>query len=608
MIDVVSLDGPFETLGLDDMAQGRLPMTIGLDSYRPPIMGATHMVSSGHYLAATAGNRILEEGGNAIDAGVASGIAINVTLPNATNFGGVAPIIIYLAASNSVVTVSGLGRWPRAASIEYFVQKAGGQIPLGILRSVVPSAADAWFTALENYGTMSFEQVVTPALKLAEIGFPLSANVRRSLGRSEKTLEGTDLSTWRSTREVFMPNGHLPQVGERLVQRDLARSFRRLIDVEKANAHKGREAAIRSARDYLYKGEMAEEMARFSQEQGGLLTLEDLKSFTVKIEEPEVGHFRDYEVYTCGPWCQGPVVAHTLQILEDDDLKALGHNSVDYIHLVSQALNLAFADRHHYYGDPEHVEVPIKGLLSKEYAKTRRSVIDMGRAYPEMPPPGEPWSHQGKSDKNLAAQRLSPVPGHQEQDTSYTCVIDRWGNAFSATPSDGLFGTPIVPGLGFLLSSRGTQSWLDPDHPSSLQPWKRPRLTPNPAIAFKDGKLFMPFGTPGGDAQCPAMVQMFLNIVEFGMNPQEAIEQPRFVPWNFPNSFWPHTYLPGRLNVEDRVSRSTIEDLSKRGHDLRVLDQWSPSMGALAGIVVDQASGALMAGADPRRDTYAIGR
>ena len=583
-------------------------MARGIDSYRPPIMGITHVVSAGHYLATAAGYRILENGGNAVDAGVASGIAINVTLPNATSFGGVAPIIIYHAATDSVVTISGLGRWPRAASIDYFMQNAGGQIPKGILRSVVPSAVDAWLTALEKYGTMTFKEVVTPALELAEQGFPLSSTAAEGLQHPEEN-HGEDSSLWPSTVAVFMPNGRPPKTGEPLVQRDLARTFRRLIEVESSNASKGREEAIRAARDYFYKGDIAAEMARFSEEQGGLLTLQDFADFSVQIESPEVGRFRDYEVFTCGPWCQGPVVAETLQMLEDDDLAALGHNSPDYIHLVTQALNLSYSDRHHYYGDPDQVEVPMKGLLSKDYTRARRSAVDMDRAFPEMPPPGEPWQYQGRSDRDPAARpQLAGRPGGQEQDTSYTCVVDRWGNAFSATPSDGLWGSPVVPGLGIQMSSRGSQNWLDPEHPSSLQPWKRPRLTPNPAIAFKDNKLFMPFGTPGGDAQCSAMVQMFLNIVEFGMSPQQAIEEPRFIPWNFPNSFWPHTYLPGRLEVEGRINGDTTAELARRGHDMHVIDDWSPNMGALSGIVVDQVSGALKAGADPRRDTYAMGR
>ena len=453
-------------------------------SSRPPVMGTTHMVSAGHPLAAAAGHRVFEEGGNAVDAGVASGIALNVVRPTSTNFGGVAPIIIYLAESDSVVTVSGLGRWPRAASIEYFERNAGGEIPMGILRTVVPSAADAWLTALEKYGTISFEQVVAPALELAEQGHPISASVLRALRSSD--------DEWPSA------------VGDLLVQKDLARTFRRLADVERANAFRGREGAIRAARDYFYRGDIAEEMAQFSREQGGLLTLEDIRDFSVKVEEPEVGRFRDYSVYTCGAWCQGPVLAETLQILEDDDLAGLGHNSPDYIHLLSQALNLAFADREHYYGDPDHVEVPMNGMLSKEYAVARRGAIDMERAFPEMPPPGDPWPHQGDSRSGAPTRRPEVrAAATREQDTSYTCTVDRWGNAFSATPSDGVGGCTVIPGLGFTLSARGTQSWLEPDHPSSLQPWKRPRLTPNPAIAFREGRLLMPFGAPGGRRPVP---------------------------------------------------------------------------------------------------------
>ena len=582
-------------------------MPVGLTTYRPPIMGTTHMVSAGHYLAAAAGSRILEEGGNAIDAGVAAGIAINVTLPHATNFGGVAPIAIYDAASDSVVTISGLGRWPRAANIGYFNEHAGGQIPTGILRTVMPAAPDAWLTALEKYGTMTFESVVTPALELAEDGFPVSAYLREGLQTTEEDHEG-GVAIWPSTREVYMPNGRVPQTGELLVQADLGRTFRRLIEAEWGASRLGREAGIRAARDRFYRGDIAEEMAAFSEEQGGLVTLQDLADFSVRVEPPVSGRFRDYAVYTCGPWCQGPVVAQTLQMLEDDDLAALGHNSVEYVHLVTQALNLAYSDRHAYYGDPDHVEVPIEGLLSKGYTRSRRADAAPA-AFPGMPEQGNPWPYQGGALRDMSPCAPAPADaGRLMQDTSYVCVVDRWGNAFSATPSDPLAGSPIVPGLGLQMSSRGSQSWLDPDHPSSLQPWKRPRLTPNPAIAFKDGKMFMPFGTPGGDTQCTSMVQLFLNVAEFGMDVQQAIEQPRFAPWNFPNSFWPHSYYPGRLDVEGRIGAEVAAGLSARGHDVNALDDWSPMMGAMSAIVVDHEAGVLKAGADPRRDSYAVGR
>ncbi len=578
-----------------------------LSSYRPPIMGTTHMVSAGHYLAASAGYRILEDGGNAVDAGVAASIAINVTLPNATNFGGVAPIAIYDAASDEVVTISGLGRWPKAANIEYFNEHHDGQIPPGVMRTVVPAAVDAWLTAIGKYGTMTFEQVVTPAMELAANGFPVSAYLREGLQTTEDDHEG-GIGLWPSTREIYMPNGRVPRAGEILVQADLARTFRRLIEAEQGASHLGREAALRAARERFYRGDIAEEMVAFSDREGGWMTMDDLADFSVKIEPPATGSFREYTIYTCGAWCQGPVVAQTLQMLEDDDLEAMGHNSAEYIHLVSQALNLAYADRHAYYGDPDLVDVPIEGLLSKGYTQSRRGDVDMMSAFPEMPEPGNPWPYQGQSRNGAPAVAMATVSGGRMQDTSYVCAVDRWGNAFSATPSDPIAPSPIVPGLGIQMSSRGSQTWLDPDHPSGLEPWKRPRLTPNPAIAFKDGKLMMPFGTPGGDTQCTLMVQLFLNIAVHGMDPQQAIEEPRFATWNFPNSFWPHTYLPGRLDLEGRIDPATAAELVGLGHDLRVLDNWTPTGGAMNAITVDHERGVLTGGADPRRDSYAMGR
>ncbi len=582
-------------------------MALGLTSYRPPIMGVTHVVSAGQYLAAAAGYRILEQGGNAVDAGVASGIAINVTLPENTSFGGVAPIIVYMAGMDEPVTISGLGRWPRAATMDHFHEEHDSQIPLGVCRSVVPAAPDAWLTALELYGTMTFEQVVTPALELAEHGYPLPERVQSAFASQAADKDGP-MWNYPSLREVFMPGDRVIEVGEKFVQKDLARTFKRLIEVEQDNAASGRERAIRAARDFFYKGEIAEEIATFMQEQGGMLTLDDLREFSVKVEPAVSGQFRDYTVYTCGPWCQGPVVAQTLQTLQDDDLSSIGHNTTDYIHLLAGALNTAFSDRDRYYGDPDFVDVPMDGLLSAGYTSSRRAEIDMAKAWQEMPPHGHPKSHQPAKHRVPAPHEAAAVGGDLT-DTSYTCVVDRWGNAFSATPSDASFWSPIVPGLGFIVSGRGSQTWLDPDHASRLEPWKRPRLTPNPAIAFKDGQLFMPFGCPGGDAQPQAMVQTFLNIVEFGMDPQAAIEAPRFTSSNFPNSFWPHAYLPGRLTVEGRIGTDVRSKLARRGHDIRVLDDWGGmAMASMSAIVVDREKGALIGAADPRRDTYAIGR
>ena len=364
--------------------------------------------------------------------------------------------------------------------------------------------------------------------------------------------------------------------------------------------------ALGAARDFFYKGEVAERMVRYSEENEGLLSMEDFAQFGVKVEKPEVGTYKDYTLYTCGPWCQGPSLIEVLQILEGVDLKAMGHNSPQYIHNLVEAIKLAFADRHDYFGDPEFVDVPMAGLLSKEYAANRRQAIDPHKAWPEMPPSGDPWLYEGK-ERPRAPVPAIPKSGAKEPDTSYTCVVDQWGNAFSATPSDGVSNTPMVPGLGMIISGRGTQSWLEPEHPSCLAPWKRPRLTPNPAIAFRNGRLFMPFGTPGGDVQVPAMAQMFLNMVEFGMNPQQAVEVPRACSWSFPNSFWPHIYEPGRLDLEGRIDKGAGRELEKLGHKVGWLQDWEAAAGALCGIMVDRERGVLIGSADPRRDSYALG-
>ena len=563
------------------------------------------MVSSGHYLATAAGYRILEQGGNATDAGVAGGIALNVALPQYTSFGGVAPIVVHDAGRQETVTISGLGRWPKAASIDYFQKHANGDIPLGVLRTVTPAAADAWLTALKLYGTMTFEQVVTPALELAEQGFPIPASLHRALA---DIWDRRAVAQWPSTLEVFFPHGNAPATGDLLVQRDLARTFHRLIQVERDNVSMGREEALQATRDFFYRGEIAGEMASFCQEQGGLLTMEDLAEFQVKLEPPARGSYKDIEVYTCGPWCQGPVTIETLHILEGYDLKAMCHNSPEYLHTLLEALKLSFADRHSYYGDPDFVDVPLEGLLSKAYAAERRAAIDSGEACPEMPHAGDPWPHQGMERPTTSVMHPVAMAGRLEEDTSYVCVVDRWGNAFSATPSDSLGGTPVAKGLGFIISSRGSQSWLDPDHPCALAPGQRPRLTPNPAMAFKDGKVWMPFGTPGGDVQCQSMVQLFLNVAEFGMDLQQAIEAPRVSTWSFPNSFWPHAYNPGMVGIEGRIPASTLAELRSKGHQVDVWEDWTPRMGCLCAVEVDQQRGGLSGGADPRRDGYAMGR
>ncbi len=561
-----------------------------------------HAVSSGHGLATAAGFRMLEQGGNAIDAGVAAGIALNVVLPASTSFGGVAPILIYSASEDEVFSISGLGRWPAEASIEHFTERRGGKMEPGVERCVTPAAAGAWMTALARHGTMTFEQVVTPSLELMRNGFIVDRVLAGNLASCTEHLR-----QWPSSGAIYAPNGVPLREGERLVNPDMARTFQRLIEAERANAHLGREQAIAAARSLFYKGAIAEAIVAFVRESGGFLSMKDLADFQVGHEQPVSGSFREYQVFANGPWCQGPVFAQTLQTLAGDDLTTLGHNSADYVHLLAEALKLSFADRDAFYGDPDHVDVPINGLLDPAYAADRRGKVDHDTASPAMPAAGDPWQYEGRSQPDgYAYEPPPPVRGSAEPDTSYACAVDRWGNMFSATPSDTLSMAPVVPGLGFTPSGRGTQSWLDPNHPSALAPGKRPRLTPNALLAFKDGKPWMPFGTPGGDAQCQATLQYFLNMTAFGMTPQQAVEAPRFLTWSFPNSFWPHSYEPGRLDVEARIPEEVRAALSGRGHAVSPREEYSRGMGDVCGIAVDSATGSLAAGADVRAAARAM--
>jgi gamma-glutamyltranspeptidase/glutathione hydrolase len=554
------------------------------------------MVSSGHHLASLAGINILKKGGNAIDAGVAMGLCINVLQPEYTNFGGVAPIMLYSANEDEVISISGLGTWPENISIEAILERGGELSQDQFISSVVPSAPDAWITALDSYGTMSFSEVSESAIKLAEYGFPAYPFLINNLIRRMESLQ-----KYEYTKSVFYPSGKIPRIGDLIIQRDLARLLKRLVRIEEKNRHLGRHNALMYTRDEFYMGEIAKELVGFLQEKGGFLTLQDMANFKVRMEKPVKTMYRDIEVYCCGPWCQGPVNALALNILEGYDLVSLGHNSAEYLHVMISSLDLAFADREKYFGDPEFVDVPINELASKEYAETRRSLIDPSRTWGKMPPPGDP-----RNFKAISLDWKDPGPGAESHfpDTSYGCVIDKEGNAFSATPSD---GGRLVPGLGIGISPRGAQSWLDPNHSSSVAPGKRPRLTPNPALAMKDGEVFMAYGTPGNDSQPQTMVQVLVNIVDFKMNVQQAIEAPRFRSANFPASSWPHEYLPGRVSVEGRVPSGVLGKLRGLGYDLKVFPDYTYECGGISVVLVDKERGLLMGGADPRRENYAIG-
>ncbi|MEZ4569083.1 MAG: gamma-glutamyltransferase [Thermomicrobiales bacterium] len=326
-------------------------------SERPSIQATRFAAATGHYLATEAAMRILRLGGNAIDAGVAAGICIDVLLPDLCNFGGVAPIIVHHKESGDLVSISGLGKWGRSTNREQLARDGNGEIPAGSKRSIVPGAPDAWLTALARYGKLTFADVVQPAIELAEGGFVVYPSLERNLGQAVG-----NLSQWPSSSSIFLQNGNVRPAGTILKQKDLATTFKRMVRAEEA-AGGGRAAGVEAARDEFYKGDIGREIAEFVQSNGGTVSESDLATFRSEIEEPPHVTYEGIDVYVCGPWCQGPVLAETLNIISGFDLRGMGHNSADYIHSVAESLNLAFSDREHYYGDPEFVQVPIDRIL-----------------------------------------------------------------------------------------------------------------------------------------------------------------------------------------------------------------------------------------------------
>jgi gamma-glutamyltranspeptidase/glutathione hydrolase len=559
------------------------------------VIGSRWAVAAGHPLAAEAAARVLAAGGNAVDAGVAAGFCLGVVHPDMVSVAGVAPILVHLAASRETWEVSGVGPYPRASTREWFMTRHGGQIPAGLARTVVPAAPDAWCTALARWGTMSFADVIQASIDHAARGFPVSV-----FSAYQMAANVAKLRQWPTSAHLLR-EGRALRTGEILVQRELGETLERMVAAER-RAGGGRAAGIRAARDEFYRGETAKRIAEFHRAQGGPLALEDLADFSVEVAPALTTTFGRHEVAACGFWCQGPVLLQMLNLLEGVDLAALGHNSAAYVHRLVETIKIAFADRHAHYADPKVLPVPADVLLSKAYAESRRRLVGE-RAMPDMPAPGAPGG---------APRRAAPAPAiaggsTDALDTSYVAVIDAEGNAFSATPSDPNVDSPVVPGVGCVVSPRGSQGWLDPSHPGLVAPGKRPRLTPAPAIAFEDGKLLMPFGTPGGDVQQQAMLQVFLNVAVFGMPVQEAIEAPRFASRSFPDSFWPHAHAPGKVEIERRVPGETRGALAAVGHDVSEWPAWEWRAGAVCAVKVGP-EGTRWAGADPRRGALAIGR
>lgn len=555
---------------------------------KPTVSGREFAIASGHPLASMAGVEILRSGGNAIDAGVAAGIAMGVLESALVSFGGVAPIILYSAEHDEMVTISGLGTWPQEIDRDYFQREHGGTIPLGILRTVVPAAPDAWITALSRYGRMGFADVASFAIDYARNGFRTYDLFRELIvGKLE------NFARYPGTADIYLPGGKPPVVGETFHQSALANSIEFIADQDRAAARKGgREAGLKAARNAFYKGDMAQAMVAHVRNEGGKLSMKDLGAFSVDVEAPVSVGFGDWRVNGCGPWCQGPMLLQALKILETFDLPAMGHNSPDYVHTLCEALKLAATDRDRYYGDPKFTDIPMKHLLSEARAAQLRGSLRMDRALSVA--------------EELAMEEIGNA--ESRMDTSYVCVTDAAGNVFSATPSDAPHHAPVSPELGFVISARGSQSWADPRHPSGVAPGKRPRLTPNPGLAVGPEGRMMPFGSPGGDVQTQAMLQVFLNRVVFDFEPQQATELSRFATYDFPSSWEPHEHLSGVLKIEAALNDKVGEDLAARGHQITVWPDYTWTAGSVSMIDFDRKAGRMTAGSDPRREAQAIGR
>ncbi|MFB3892741.1 MAG: gamma-glutamyltransferase family protein [Phycisphaerae bacterium] len=610
----------------------------GSSGGRPMIMARHGVVSAGHYLAAEAGLAMLRRGGNAFDAAAAAGFALTVVLPDQNGLAGEAPMLVYSARRNATFAVSGHGVAPRTATVALFREMGIEVIPGdGLLPAVTPATVGSWIHVLSKFGTLRLADVLAPAIELARDGFAVSDALHNSIAAQAERFR----RDWPSSADVFLtgkPGRQAPAIGEIWRNRDLARTLESLARADRR--HRKRADGLRAAHDEFYRGAIARRIARFCRSASvpdaagshkGLLSEDDLAGFEPRLEEPVSVAYRAWRVFKCPTWCQGPAMLQTLALLEGYDLAAMTHNSAAYVHTVIEAMKLAFADREFYYGDPPLARVPIRRLLSKEYAAERRKLIDPAVASMELRPGGyaplaakdvcdieraflsgpnrgmgvPPVRHAGVSPAKDAAPS-----GPKGGDTTAVQVVDREGNIVSAVTSGGwLQSSPVVPGLGFPLGTRGQMFCLAEGHPDCLAPLKRPRTTLTPGLAgfsTRGRPPHLAFSSPGGDCQEQWGLQFFLNMAEFGMSLQEAVEAPTFWTKHFPSSFYPRTAEPGSLHLESRVAQAVIDGLAAKGHVVHKEGPWSGGNTITAAI--DRKSGVLSGAASPRHNpAYATG-
>jgi gamma-glutamyltranspeptidase / glutathione hydrolase len=567
------------------------PSAQSTSSWRPTVVAQHGMVAAGHPLAAEAGLRILKAGGNAVDAAIATWAVQGEVEPGMTGLGADMFALIYLAKTNEVKFINGTGFAPQAATIDFY--KSNGGLPdSGPLSIAVPGAVGGAAFALKKYGTKPLADVLAPAIEIAEQGFPITDTLAGQLASGREKL-----AKWPSTTKIWFKDGKPLQTGDILVNPELAKTLR---------------AIATQGPDVFYKGEIAKNTAAFLKKSGGIITEADLRSYEPFEDAPVRTNYRGTDVYECPPNSQGFLMLEALNILEGFDLKAMGHNSAPYLHHVTEALKLSFADRNKFVGDPKFVpNIPMKALLSKEYASTRRAQINPDRAIEGEPAPGDPFKLTTSAVQAYAAPQPSPSevrafnPDEILNLTTYLTVVDKDHNMVSLTSSllSGFGSGLVVENGGFFLNDRMRYFYLDPADVNSLQPGKRVRQTINPAMALKDGKPFLTFGTPGADTQPQTQLQFFLNVVEFGMPVQRALEQPAVISNSFRDSYSPHAVL-GKLLTPAMLPQSVRDALAAKGHKLDIRDV--KGVGSVKGIMIDPRTGVLHGGVSPTGDSYVM--
>ena len=564
-------------------------------------------------------------GGNAIDAAAAMGICETLIEPQSCGIGGEVPTLIYVAKERKTYAVSGMGWSPKELTIEWCRANGIDLIPGdGYLPACVPAPVGTWATALARFGTMSFAEILQPTIEFAENGFPVYESMSRRIRAEESKFN----ERYPTTAQVYLDAGRARNVGEIHRNPDFADMLRIMVRAEDGAKGRGRVAGIEAARDAFYKGEIAERIIRYAtdapvmdasgEEHTALLSYEDMAEWEATVEEPVAIEYNGLDVFKCPSWTQGPTFLQHLSILDALDAAALGHNSADYLHAWIESAKLAFADREAYYGDPTHDEVPFETLLSREYGAARAGEIgaaaslelrpgDAGNGIPEYT--SISVAEDNRRALGVAAREIQDLGiGHAHiGDTTHLDAMDAEGNMVAATPSGGWIGSsPVIPGLGFPLGTRGQMFYLNSDRPNALAPRKRPRATLTPTMVTRDGGPFMAFGTPGGDSQEQWTLQFFLNHVDFGMNLQEALDAPTVHTTHFPSSFYPRAAFPGRVVAESRIPADTLEELRRRGHEIEAVDGWAN--GKVMGIRYHAESGMIAGAASAKNNIgYAMG-